>query len=53
MITDVRNRYAERSWDVFNSYLEKTPPLNGIFLLLSSHTDVVLSSIIFDLVYFG
>ncbi|XP_074564378.1 xylulose kinase 2 [Curcuma longa] len=26
---DVRNRYAERSWDVFNSYLEKTPPLNG------------------------
>ncbi|XP_017701081.2 xylulose kinase 2-like [Phoenix dactylifera] len=26
---DVRNQYAERSWDVFNKYLEKTPPLNG------------------------
>ncbi|CAN6199994.1 unnamed protein product [Urochloa humidicola] len=26
---DVRNRCAEKSWDVFNSYLEKTPPLNG------------------------
>lgn len=26
---DVRNRCADKSWDVFNSYLEKTPPLNG------------------------
>ncbi|RLM87608.1 xylulose kinase-like [Panicum miliaceum] len=26
---DVRNQCAEKSWDVFNSYLEKTPPLNG------------------------
>ncbi|KAK3125841.1 hypothetical protein QOZ80_7BG0610390 [Eleusine coracana subsp. coracana] len=26
---DVRNRCAEKSWDVFNSYLEKTLPLNG------------------------
>lgn len=26
---DVRNRCAERSWDVFNKSLEKTPPLNG------------------------
>ncbi|CAN6176387.1 unnamed protein product [Urochloa humidicola] len=26
---DVRNWCAEKSWDVFNSYLEKTPPLNG------------------------
>ncbi|XP_010914422.1 xylulose kinase 2 isoform X2 [Elaeis guineensis] len=26
---DVRNQYAEHSWDVFNKYLEKTPPLNG------------------------
>ncbi|XP_058069587.1 xylulose kinase 2-like [Magnolia sinica] len=26
---DVRNRCAEKSWDVFNKLLEKTPPLNG------------------------
>ncbi|XP_040385762.1 xylulose kinase 2 isoform X3 [Oryza brachyantha] len=26
---DVRNHYAERSWDVFNKHLEKTAPLNG------------------------
>lgn len=26
---DVRNRCAEKSWGVFNDYLEKTPPLNG------------------------
>ncbi|XVE55678.1 hypothetical protein DITRI_Ditri03aG0177700 [Diplodiscus trichospermus] len=26
---DVRNRYAEKSWDVFNKFLEQTPPLNG------------------------
>jgi len=26
---DVRNRCADKSWDVFNNYLEKTPPLNG------------------------
>ncbi|XP_073006259.1 xylulose kinase 2 isoform X2 [Typha latifolia] len=26
---DVRNRCAERSWDVFNNSLEETPPLNG------------------------
>ncbi|KAK8552085.1 hypothetical protein V6N13_120512 [Hibiscus sabdariffa] len=26
---DVRNSYAEKSWDVFNKYLEQTPPLNG------------------------
>lgn len=26
---DVRNQYAECSWDVFNKYLEKTSPLNG------------------------
>ncbi|CAM8998943.1 unnamed protein product [Rhodiola kirilowii] len=25
---DVRNRYAEKSWEVFNKYLEQTPPLN-------------------------
>uniref|UniRef100_A0A7N1A6E3 Xylulose kinase n=1 Tax=Kalanchoe fedtschenkoi TaxID=63787 RepID=A0A7N1A6E3_KALFE len=25
---DVRNRYAEKSWEVFNNYLEQTPPLN-------------------------
>jgi len=25
----VRNEFAEKSWDVFNGYLEKTPPLNG------------------------
>ncbi|OMP06368.1 hypothetical protein CCACVL1_01605 [Corchorus capsularis] len=26
---DVRNRCAEKSWDVFNKFLEQTPPLNG------------------------
>lgn len=26
---DVRNRCAEKSWQVFNTHLEKTPPLNG------------------------
>ncbi|XP_010943282.1 xylulose kinase 2 [Elaeis guineensis] len=26
---DVRNRCAEHSWDIFNQFLEKTPPLNG------------------------
>ncbi|GAV58511.1 FGGY_N domain-containing protein/FGGY_C domain-containing protein [Cephalotus follicularis] len=26
---DVRNRYAEKSWDTFNKFLEQTPPLNG------------------------
>ncbi|XP_058080507.1 xylulose kinase 2-like [Magnolia sinica] len=26
---DIRNRCAEKSWDVFNKFLEKTPPLNG------------------------
>ncbi|PON68314.1 Ribulokinase [Parasponia andersonii] len=26
---DVRNQYAERSWDNFNAFLEQTPPLNG------------------------
>uniref|UniRef100_A0A7N0VMW5 Xylulose kinase n=1 Tax=Kalanchoe fedtschenkoi TaxID=63787 RepID=A0A7N0VMW5_KALFE len=25
---DVRNRYAEKSWEVFNKYLEQTAPLN-------------------------
>ncbi|PUZ68038.1 hypothetical protein GQ55_3G482400 [Panicum hallii var. hallii] len=26
---DLRNRYAERSWDMFNRLLEETAPLNG------------------------
>ncbi|WJX35867.1 Xylulose kinase 2 [Trifolium repens] len=26
---DVRNRYAEKSWDVFNKFLQQTQPLNG------------------------
>ncbi|XP_059453586.1 xylulose kinase 2 [Corylus avellana] len=26
---DVRNRYAEKSWEVFNKFLQQTPPLNG------------------------
>ncbi|KAB1212118.1 Xylulose kinase [Morella rubra] len=25
---DVRNRYAEQSWEVFNKFLKQTPPLN-------------------------
>lgn len=30
-ISDVRNRYAEKSWDVFNKFLQQTQPLNGRF----------------------
>ncbi|KAI9199998.1 hypothetical protein LWI28_001306 [Acer negundo] len=26
---DVRNRCAKKSWEVFNKYLQQTPPLNG------------------------
>ncbi|CAK7344731.1 unnamed protein product [Dovyalis caffra] len=26
---DVRNRCAEKSWEIFNTHLEQTPPLNG------------------------
>ncbi|CAH9124608.1 unnamed protein product [Cuscuta epithymum] len=26
---DIRNRCAEKSWDIFNKHLEQTPPLNG------------------------
>ncbi|KAJ3696159.1 hypothetical protein LUZ60_001536 [Juncus effusus] len=26
---DVRNKYADQSWDVFNQYLDQVPPLNG------------------------
>jgi len=26
---DIRDRYAEKSWDVFNNFLEQTDPLNG------------------------
>lgn len=26
---EIRNHYAERSWDVFNKLLEQTDPLNG------------------------
>ncbi|XP_049375735.1 xylulose kinase 2 [Solanum verrucosum] len=26
---DIRNHCAEKSWDVFNKYLQQTPPLNG------------------------
>ncbi|OIV97825.1 hypothetical protein TanjilG_12582 [Lupinus angustifolius] len=26
---DVRNHCAEKSWDVFNKFLQQTPPLNG------------------------
>ncbi|KAF3621748.1 Xylulose kinase [Capsicum annuum] len=26
---DIRNHYAEKSWDVFNKYLQQTTPLNG------------------------
>lgn len=31
VIIDVRNRCAKGSWDVFNTYLESTPHLNGLF----------------------
>lgn len=34
ILVDVRNRCADQSRDVFNKFLEVTPPLNG--LLLSS-----------------
>ncbi|KAK4390357.1 Xylulose kinase [Sesamum angolense] len=26
---DIRNRCANKSWEVFNTYLQQTPPLNG------------------------
>ncbi|KAF7830080.1 xylulose kinase 2 [Senna tora] len=26
---DVRDRFAEKSWDTFNKFLQQTPPLNG------------------------
>ena len=26
---DVRNCYANKSWDVFNKFLQQTQPLNG------------------------
>ncbi|KAK4752748.1 hypothetical protein SAY87_021546 [Trapa incisa] len=26
---EIRNKYAEKSWDTFNNYLQKTHPLNG------------------------
>ncbi|XP_073125229.1 xylulose kinase 2-like isoform X2 [Henckelia pumila] len=26
---DIRNRHANKSWEVFNSHLHETPPLNG------------------------
>ncbi|GKV19974.1 hypothetical protein SLEP1_g30163 [Rubroshorea leprosula] len=29
MREDVRDRCAEKSWDVFNKFLQETPPLNG------------------------
>ncbi|GLT62992.1 hypothetical protein SLA2020_355910 [Shorea laevis] len=29
MREDVRNRCAEKSWDVFNKFLQQSPPLNG------------------------
>lgn len=25
---EIRNRYAEKSWEIFNKYLQRTPPLN-------------------------
>ena len=26
---DIRNRYADGSWETFNALLDNTPPLNG------------------------
>jgi len=31
-ILDVRNRCAEKSWEIFNKYLEQTPALNGLYM---------------------
>jgi hypothetical protein len=30
MFSDLRNKYADKSWDMFNQHLEKVAPLNGI-----------------------
>lgn len=30
MFSDLRNKYADKSWDVFNKHLEEVAPLNGI-----------------------
>jgi len=41
MFVDVRNRCAERSWDVFNRFLEKTPALNGLYFTLFAFIDML------------
>lgn len=28
-LADVRNRYANKSWEIFSTFLQQTPPLNG------------------------
>ncbi|GAB2293704.1 Xylulose kinase 2 [Dionaea muscipula] len=30
---EIRNRCAEKSWDVFNKHLQQTPPLNGLYFI--------------------
>lgn len=32
LMSDIRNHYAEKSWEVFDKFLEQTPPLNGLLL---------------------
>lgn len=29
MFVDIRNNCADKSWDVFNKFLQQTQPLNG------------------------
>lgn len=31
-VLDVRDRCADKSWEVFNTFLQQTPPLNGLWI---------------------
>lgn len=32
VILDVRDRCANKSWEDFNTFLQQTPPLNGLWI---------------------
>lgn len=41
---DIRNQFAERSWDIFNALLDATPPLNGELTWIFGYFSYVLAS---------
>lgn len=50
LMLDVRNRYAERSWEVFNKFLQQTPPLNGLLLYsFSTYSGINCYTLFFSL----